>query len=62
MIFFSHPLRNGHRRQGRSRHHGHHPRGHPLYKIQDYAEWEEVGKVSHKLALPLAKLLQRLEV
>jgi hypothetical protein len=23
-------------------HHGHHPRGHSLHKIQDSAEWEEV--------------------
>ena len=37
-----HPLRDGHGRQGRPPHHGHHPRGHPLHKIQDSAEYEEV--------------------
>ena len=25
------------------KHHGHHPRGHPLNKVQDFAEWAEVG-------------------
>ena len=38
-----HPLRDGHGRQGRAPHHGCHSRGHPLHKVQDSAEWEEVG-------------------
>ena len=38
-----HPLRNGYGRQGRPPHHGHHPRGYPLNKVQDSTEWEEVG-------------------
>jgi hypothetical protein len=24
--------------------HGHHARGHPLYKVQNLAEWKEVGR------------------
>ena len=38
-----HPLRDGPGRLGRTPHHGHYPRDHPLHKIQDCAEWEEVG-------------------
>lgn len=40
-----HPLRDGHGRQGRAPHHGHHPRDHPLHKVQDFAEREKVGNV-----------------
>jgi hypothetical protein len=29
-------------RQGRAPHHGHHPRSHPLNKVQVFAEWEKV--------------------
>ena len=39
-----HPPRDGHGRPRRPPHHGHHPRGHPLHKIQDSAECEEVKK------------------
>ena len=39
VIRLPHPLRNGHGQQGRAPHHGHHSRGHPLNKVQDYAEW-----------------------
>ena len=36
--------------------HGHHARGHPLHKIQDPAEWKEVGNVKspHACRTPAA--------
>jgi len=43
-----HSLRDGHGRQGRPPHHGHHPRSHPLHMIQDPAEYEEVMNLSHQ--------------
>lgn len=43
-----HSLRDGLGRQGRPPHHGHHPRGHPLHKAQNSAEWEEVMCQEHR--------------
>ena len=54
-----HSLRDGHGRQGRPPHHGHHPRGHPLHKIQDYAEWEEVMNKGHLRKIHASRIGKR---
>ena len=42
---FPHLIRDGHGRPRRPPHHGHHPRSHPLHKIQNPAECEDVMNI-----------------